>query len=763
MARSAGADGRVEDIASLPTPNLHAGFGRPRLLSVLRIVNDTEDNAADDIRIFAKDHTVVKERGPGSYVRIEDVAERVTARGFSIVQDEEMVYELVVRSATQARPLVVSLAWTDPPSSLGSADILVNNLDVVVTVTPLLEAYQDGMTLGEALELSRDSGATQEYWGNEVQGGDAENNVEKIVVRDAPAAAVVVRVIARHVSNAYPCQPFALVVSGRLAGATLDIVPWRTDNFRPGVCGREPEALIDKGGVGIPWVTIAVSVASVVFGFAFFAAIYHKWIMRKEEKRTAALGRVNAAGTGYMPQVKDTANITGAIRKSGHGWVNIEEERSNVDSFYLGMHIEVPGGLIEGPQKAVITGYDGKSRTVFAGLLVPPKPGDPYKIYGGGYQVGGIGYVERAWDGEQPDGGHEGQFSAPGKLRSKHKHGIEHSRRMWGTKTDVQLEQEGIGKTYPARTKEQVTAALSANVHVGQEVSSGDIYLSALKRMNKEAPPSVHGPQLHAYASLVHARSETTPGRKTAKEIQLQDDGLFPPAPPLRIQRAFNVNGRSFSHRHRSMATGDTLESLASIKASLQKLSSTAALQAQEDKYEQLHPELTFPNATPKPPVPARRNSLLPNRIQFKHAAGRHVTVDRSGYVTDGGRRASEEMAFNGAVLATASLGFTPPPTGAAATQAEDTGEAARGVAVYRHAYPFEPGQSEPKAAPPTSTKPAKEGVVQREKVRSFLQGLESSKKLLMVNTMTAQQQSGSRQRLLDDAFGTSPKKLPKP
>eukprot|EP00961_Rhodomonas_salina_P153998 2074517-Rhodomonas_salina.1 len=28
MARSAGADGRVEDIASLPTPNLHAGFGR---------------------------------------------------------------------------------------------------------------------------------------------------------------------------------------------------------------------------------------------------------------------------------------------------------------------------------------------------------------------------------------------------------------------------------------------------------------------------------------------------------------------------------------------------------------------------------------------------------------------------------------------------------------------------------------------------------------------------------------------------------------
>jgi len=117
----------------------------------------------------------------------------------------------------------------------------------------------------------------------------------------------------------------------------------------------------------------------------------------------------------------------------------------------------------------------------------------------------------------------------------------------------------------------------------------------------------------------------------------------------------------------------------------------------------------------------------------------------------------------DGAVLATASLGFTPPPTGAAATQAEDTGEAARGVAVYRHAYPFEPGQSEPKAAPPTSTKPAKEGVVQREKVRSFLQGLESSKKLLMVNTMTAQQQSGSRQRLLDDAFGTSPKKLPKP
>eukprot|EP00961_Rhodomonas_salina_P283118 3826180-Rhodomonas_salina.3 len=31
-------------------------------------------------------------------------------------------------------------------------------------------------------------------------------------------SAVVVRVIARHVSNAYPCQPFALVVSGRLAG-----------------------------------------------------------------------------------------------------------------------------------------------------------------------------------------------------------------------------------------------------------------------------------------------------------------------------------------------------------------------------------------------------------------------------------------------------------------------------------------------------------------------------------------------------------------
>ena len=95
-------------------------------------------------------------------------------------------------------PLVVVLAWSDPPGSAG-ADPVVNNLDLVVT-SPEGVGYLGNVVMG----------------GRSVPGGqhDRRNNVEVVVVESPAPGTWQARVQADRVSTGKPGQGYALVVTG---------------------------------------------------------------------------------------------------------------------------------------------------------------------------------------------------------------------------------------------------------------------------------------------------------------------------------------------------------------------------------------------------------------------------------------------------------------------------------------------------------------------------------------------------------------------
>ncbi len=99
--------------------------------------------------------------------------------------------------------LKITLAWTEPPSTAGAANPMVNNLD---------------------LEVISPSGA-RTFLGNQfasgasVQGGtpDTNNNVEMVLINDPTPGYWTVRVVGADVNVGNPGQGYALVASGELA------------------------------------------------------------------------------------------------------------------------------------------------------------------------------------------------------------------------------------------------------------------------------------------------------------------------------------------------------------------------------------------------------------------------------------------------------------------------------------------------------------------------------------------------------------------
>jgi hypothetical protein len=66
-------------------------------------------------------------------------------------------YTVAAAASNPAKPLIVTLVWNDYPGFPGNPYVLVNNLDLTVT-------GPDGTV----------------YWGNNRNGGDIQNNVEKV-------------------------------------------------------------------------------------------------------------------------------------------------------------------------------------------------------------------------------------------------------------------------------------------------------------------------------------------------------------------------------------------------------------------------------------------------------------------------------------------------------------------------------------------------------------------------------------------------------
>jgi hypothetical protein len=147
-------------------PNTVAGWGRLDLRPLV---------AAPPAVIWYDDHS--SGLGTGSVVSyVDDVAT-----------------PLVVVDGSQ--PLVVTLAWTDPPASLSAATTLVNDLDLEVV------------------------GPGGSYFGNGMATGDRLNNVEGVIVTNPPPGAYSVTVRAFNVPIA--SQPYALVVRGGLVSDVI--------------------------------------------------------------------------------------------------------------------------------------------------------------------------------------------------------------------------------------------------------------------------------------------------------------------------------------------------------------------------------------------------------------------------------------------------------------------------------------------------------------------------------------------------------------
>ena len=80
-------------------------------------------------------------------------------------------------AATAQDPLVVTLVYTDPPGKLQNGSVLVNDLDLIVDVTPIL-ADMAGVEDTDALPRDRAGGLR--FYGNEAAGGDRVNNAEQV-------------------------------------------------------------------------------------------------------------------------------------------------------------------------------------------------------------------------------------------------------------------------------------------------------------------------------------------------------------------------------------------------------------------------------------------------------------------------------------------------------------------------------------------------------------------------------------------------------
>jgi hypothetical protein len=131
-------------------------------------------------------------------------------------QDE---FERVINVSTNSGPLRVTIAWTDPPATLGAAPALVNNLDLFVLGPNTNNTYvgnyiTPGTHFNDALPMLI---TTNEQF--QAQLYDPLNNVENVFIKDPEPGKYTIRVIARQVNaDARPDigglnQDFAMAIS----------------------------------------------------------------------------------------------------------------------------------------------------------------------------------------------------------------------------------------------------------------------------------------------------------------------------------------------------------------------------------------------------------------------------------------------------------------------------------------------------------------------------------------------------------------------
>lgn len=161
--------------------------------------------------MLVKDHGIVREIAPGQY-DTTDFEARFTPKERSLSQGESITYSLDIEGASGLEPLTITLAWTDPVHAPGDRNVLVNDLDLVVS-------FRRADAPDKAVVV----------YGNDREGGDRDNNLEQVRLVAAEPQTIDVTVVAHRVvagvGTAEPCQPFAIVVAGAPSSPIPDPAP----------------------------------------------------------------------------------------------------------------------------------------------------------------------------------------------------------------------------------------------------------------------------------------------------------------------------------------------------------------------------------------------------------------------------------------------------------------------------------------------------------------------------------------------------------
>ena len=107
-------------------------------------------------------------------------------------QGETFSYKVTITGATFDSPFIATMSYTDPPGTPGAATPLVNDLDLSVQVQACANKGCEGNSVNESVVR---------LWGNNVVGGDPDNNMESVTLSLSQSAVVTVSVFAKRVVN----------------------------------------------------------------------------------------------------------------------------------------------------------------------------------------------------------------------------------------------------------------------------------------------------------------------------------------------------------------------------------------------------------------------------------------------------------------------------------------------------------------------------------------------------------------------------------
>jgi len=118
-----------------------------------------------------------------------DWVNSVFPKSGAIAQGETFSYKVTITGATFDSPFIATMSYTDPPGTPGAATPLVNDLDLSVQVQAC-ENDDCGKSVNESVVR---------LWGNNVVGGDPDNNMESVTLSLSKSAVVTVSVFAKRV------------------------------------------------------------------------------------------------------------------------------------------------------------------------------------------------------------------------------------------------------------------------------------------------------------------------------------------------------------------------------------------------------------------------------------------------------------------------------------------------------------------------------------------------------------------------------------